>query len=368
MGKGTVDSGEQPPGAYPIYDVPPVGLTGRNRARRAQQHQLQLAPGRHDEQVNNNIPPELRMSDPRPAANSDIPPELRNTASPESSSSDRQMAMARAVSSDRSISSNVVRQVTERLGLGLENHFEQQVDDAIKNRLATIPRAEPVESETVPPEENSTTRTILWIIVFVLVLVLIAIAIAVGVVLSSREKEPTALASSTAPPSGLLSVTTSPTVSPTHSERFIAIRDVLYGVSGDALLDESSSQYQAFQWIVFEDGMQATVSSQLISILVERYIFALLYFATNGPLWKSQYGFLTSSSVCDWNEYSYEEFGILCSDDGNVDRIYLGRYWLMHLCVYKLVFSSGFSFPMTIRRKPSSRLDPSRNRARDGSR
>jgi hypothetical protein len=158
----------------------------------------------------------------------------------------------------------------------------------------------------------------------------------VGVVLSARGKETTSLST----PSS------TPTVSPTHSERFVEVRDVLGGVSGDALLDESSYQYKAFEWIVRKDAMQ--VSSQSTSILVERYIIALWYFATNGPSWSTSYGFLQSTSVCKWNN---AEYGIFCSDDGRVGRIYFRRYCLVHMCMYNLFNSSDFSFPMTIRRQ-----------------
>jgi hypothetical protein len=100
---------------------------------------------------------------------------------------------------------------------------------------------------------------------------------------------------------------------------------VLYGISGDALLDESSYQYQALQWIVFEDEMTAPQSPKFVASLIERYIIALLYFATNGPLWKSKYEFLTPRSVCDWNEVVEGDlFGAYCDTAGLVDTIYLG--------------------------------------------
>jgi hypothetical protein len=53
--------------------------------------------------------------------------------------------------------------------------------------------------------------------------------------------------------------------------------------------------------------------------------------------------------VCDWNEDADVEFVIFCSDDGNVERIYLGRCAFLRL-----------RFLSSITQTPSTRLDPSR--------
>ena len=59
-------------------------------------------------------------------------------------------------------------------------------------------------------------------------------------------------------------------------------------------------QYHAFEWLLEEErnGLLANRSEDL---LVQRYVVAVLYFATNGPSWTKRLGFLSNTSECSWS-------------------------------------------------------------------
>jgi hypothetical protein len=63
-----------------------------------------------------------------------------------------------------------------------------------------------------------------------------------------------------------------------------------------------------------------------LTINMERYIMALLYFSTNGPNWVSPYDFLGIKSICDW--------GGGCSEEGAAVRINMSK------CVFDIILHS----------------------------
>ena len=74
--------------------------------------------------------------------------------------------------------------------------------------------------------------------------------------------------------------------------------------------DPSTPQYAALNWIAREDPYTVQLFLQFPSlapevlerVLLERYVIAELYFATNGQAsWKSDWNFLEPYSVCNWN-------------------------------------------------------------------
>jgi hypothetical protein len=90
----------------------------------------------------------------------------------------------------------------------------------------------------------------------------------------------------------------------------------------EALQDDSSPQFRALLWLANNDNMVLDLDSAPTVILVERYVLALLYFATNGEGWKDQRDFLSVSSVCQWN---FRGNGALCNEDDLVVALNLGK-------------------------------------------
>jgi hypothetical protein len=122
------------------------------------------------------------------------------------------------------------------------------------------------------------------------------------------------------------------TATPTPSISVLEIAtNMLAPLSGEeALMDESSPQYKALSWMVHDDPANLMMkmmvgneiqssSSSMLTIILERYVVALLYFCTDGPNWVSHYDFLGVESICDWGE------PIQCSEEGTAVRIHLGK-------------------------------------------
>jgi hypothetical protein len=107
--------------------------------------------------------------------------------------------------------------------------------------------------------------------------------------------------------------------------------------ANDTLWDESSPQYKALWWIVHDDPakmimtMQDETQSSSSSMIVERYVMALLYFATDGPNWPTHFNFLGNSSICDWNDDT-SKLGVQCSDQGATTELELGKCGLTFVC------------------------------------
>lgn len=114
------------------------------------------------------------------------------------------------------------------------------------------------------------------------------------------------------------SPTLAPTPSPTLDERQQQIMHILQQQYNDDLNltniqdnDPNSPQLLALEWLLYNDTNSAlrnlsdnstTMVPPLTTMILERYGLAILFFSTNGPLWKNRLAFLTESHVCDWND------------------------------------------------------------------
>lgn len=76
-----------------------------------------------------------------------------------------------------------------------------------------------------------------------------------------------------------------------------------------ALADINSPQSKAAAWIATSQGICPSDANVL-----QRYVLAVLYFATNGESWIDQLGFLSSANECEWT-------GIDCDSSGKVTSI-----------------------------------------------
>jgi hypothetical protein len=111
------------------------------------------------------------------------------------------------------------------------------------------------------------------------------------------------------------------TIAPTLSERFDTIqRRIHRAIPGDTVLDRNSLQYKVVEWLVDEDPMQLPLLETPLSVLLERYVLALLYRTTYGYDWFYSNQFMTNTSVCNWNA-GVENSGVYCDIFGSVERI-----------------------------------------------
>jgi hypothetical protein len=94
-------------------------------------------------------------------------------------------------------------------------------------------------------------------------------------------------------------------------------------VSGaEALQDDSSPQFQALRWLANEDSAALYLDSTPTVIFIERYVLAVLYFATSAGGGLNVLNFLSASSVCQWNN---GEIGVVCDGDDLVVSLLLGK-------------------------------------------
>ncbi len=91
------------------------------------------------------------------------------------------------------------------------------------------------------------------------------------------------------------------------------------------LEDPSSFQFSALQWMFDNDSLVTLENFNQVKVL-QRYICTVLYFATNGPTWKTQSKFLTNEDTCSWNDVvNGTMFGVRnCNDKGEVTNLFLG--------------------------------------------
>lgn len=104
--------------------------------------------------------------------------------------------------------------------------------------------------------------------------------------------------------------TNPPTIPPTiDSSKLLQILTTVSDPS--SLTSKHTEQFKAFMWMSRADPSPLNLDTTPYSIIVQKYIMALMYVSTNGSEWKNQNSFLTSANVCDWQ-------GLTCNDDGNI--------------------------------------------------
>jgi hypothetical protein len=190
-----------------------------------------------------------------------------------------------------------------------------------------------------PP--SSRRKSTLMITLGVLLMVIVAAGSAIGILASKDKKEPP------------------PTIAPTSVSDMELARAIFYPLSGnETLWDKSSPQYKALWWIVHEDPAKMMMKMQdesqsLSSIIVERYVMALFYFATDGPNWFEQVNFLGNSSICDWQDLIEFDNGINCNDEGSAVELWLGmcdRRYCLQCMSTRLLSAINLEYTVTANR------------------
>lgn len=146
---------------------------------------------------------------------------------------------------------------------------------------------------------------------------------------ASPTKMPTTVP--TRPPTAMPTRTpsTHPTMQPTTTLQILA--DIV-GVEDLDSLSETSPELEALNWMSYQDPISTELLSSAMTsggsdtrTLSERYIITILYFAMNGPSWLRQERYLSTLSVCDWNNgISFGDpwgRGIYCNGQGEITTI-----------------------------------------------
>ena len=117
-----------------------------------------------------------------------------------------------------------------------------------------------------------------------------------------------------------------------------------------ALRNEETPQYKAAKWIADIDGYSISIPKDpplagARNSFVERYVLAVLYFASGGPLWRHQMGFLSPRDHCSWNQQYLTQGGTIllgvnsCEMVANTNERFVSVIGLSKFCV---VSSEGF--------------------------
>ncbi|CAJ1935905.1 unnamed protein product [Cylindrotheca closterium] len=97
--------------------------------------------------------------------------------------------------------------------------------------------------------------------------------------------------------------------------------DLLAALRGDRSYlgdqsDDDTPQGKALKWLKSDTGSLVDVTPA--DVMVERYAMAVFYYATDGPNWEEQAGFLTQPSICEWwntkDEYLLCHQSVLVTD------------------------------------------------------
>ena len=140
----------------------------------------------------------------------------------------------------------------------------------------------------------------------------------------------------------------------THSETAMVddplsvLPRTIVGGSSLGFLDDPN-RIAAFDWMSKDqismtllqsakDVDEIHVEGEVVLKLRQRYVSALIFLATNGPLWYARLGFLSHKDECDWNKAilgdasagevtdfggAVEAKGLFCNEEGRIQRISL---------------------------------------------
>jgi len=95
------------------------------------------------------------------------------------------------------------------------------------------------------------------------------------------------------------------------------LKSLLATVSDANLLEtKHTDQFKAFMWMVRLDPNPLNLDTAPPTIVIQKYLLALIYVSMNGKEWKNQHSFLTDANVCDWK-------GLTCNDAGEIVSLVL---------------------------------------------
>ena len=131
----------------------------------------------------------------------------------------------------------------------------------------------------------------------------------IPIITPSPTSQPVALSSSF--PTNETISSLSPTSTPKCYDDTVQLLLSEINIDLDALSTPFTSEQKAFVWL-------SSLSTGQLDLcrpyeVVQKYVLALLYYATNGENWNLQLDFLTNDDVCSWNDGS--NTGVFCEDD-----------------------------------------------------
>ena len=116
-------------------------------------------------------------------------------------------------------------------------------------------------------------------------------------------------------------------------------------------------QNDALDWVTTSDS-QTNIFEMPIQLLVERFVLAVLYYSTGGPqMWTESLSFLSSSSVCHWNNDHDIRKEIVADNVTIEDNPNVPEESIEYTLIRKGVFCDGGSLLVTSIQIPNNSLE-----------
>jgi hypothetical protein len=165
-------------------------------------------------------------------------------------------------------------------------------------------------------------RSIIFLIgaAFALLLV-VGVIVGVTIILTTNNDKNSPSIDSPVTPTQSPAPTKAPTAAPTACASRDCLAEILLQnevADAEALQDHSSAQFLALRWLANNDPTVLGLDSTSTVILVQRFVLAVVYFATSAEGGLNVLSFLTASSVCEWK-------GVYCNGDELVVALLLGK-------------------------------------------
>jgi hypothetical protein len=206
----------------------------------------------------------------------------------------------------------------------LEQNFDKIVRGAVQGTVVVENSGGGDDDQNAALSPFGRKRIIFLIGAALALLLVVAVILGVAIPLTTNKDKDSPSIDSTVTPTESPAPTEAPSAAPTAcTSRECLLGKILlqHEVSGaEALRDDSSPQSRALRWLANDDPIMLDLDST--PTLFERYILAVLYFATSGEGWGDQSNFLSATSVCDWNN---DLRGAVCNEDDMVVDLNLSK-------------------------------------------
>ncbi len=97
-------------------------------------------------------------------------------------------------------------------------------------------------------------------------------------------------------------------------ERYELFQSLLEPLVGGSVSVSGTPEASALYWMAYDDPARLNPRAKVDKV-IQRFVLATLYYATNGEKWGKSYSFLSYNDECNWNHGSDSEIGAYCKAD-----------------------------------------------------
>lgn len=137
----------------------------------------------------------------------------------------------------------------------------------------------------------------------------------------------------------------------THESRFDNVKAYLSTFSDEKVLSRAGSpQHKAAQWIADQDVLHLPINDETF---LERYALATLFYATDGPNWEINLGFLTEKPVCEWHHVAFAAddspryIGASCQESTSIEQLFFRTFFVLFFYLFHVKYHCFGSFFLT---------------------